>query len=84
MTKKKHDDDPGVSLGAMTFLGRMRTERDIVTDWLEKLSAFIDSANFSSIDQEERERLLAQKTAMGHYVGILNARIAYHEARGGE
>lgn len=92
MTKRKdHDSDvqteettpPGLvtTLGTAseTFLDRMNVERMELQERVSKLDAFINGETFGGIDQEERERLLGQRTAMGHYLEILSARIAYHE-----
>lgn len=64
-----------------SFLDRMRVEHSVLSERLANLSAFIDSAAFGAVDQEERERLQGQRTAMTHYHEILGVRIAYHEKR---
>lgn len=66
---------------APSFLDRMRTEGAELSARLGKLNGFVCSIDFSGVDQEERERLLGQRTAMTHYLELLNARIAYHERR---
>ena len=89
MSKKKDQEQPETEETtspevnptpvAETFLDRMRHEHEELADRLGKLNGFISSIDFTGVDQEERERLKGQATAMGHYLGILEARIAYHQ-----
>lgn len=65
-----------------TFLDHLLLEHREVGDRRGKLKAFMDGPSYQTLDQEERERLAAQFVAMGHYYGILAARIAYHQAKG--
>lgn len=66
----------------LTLLERLKDERAELADRLGKVTSFICSIDFTGVDREERERLQGQEIAMGHYLGILDARIAYHEAQG--
>lgn len=64
-----------------SFLDRLHVERDELRDRLGKLTSFLASVKFAEVEREEAERLKGQEIAMGHYLGILDARIAYHEQR---
>lgn len=90
MSKKKDQEDSNDDVESQTeapppeptFMQRLHVERALLADRLDRLSASMSTPEFSEIDQEERERLHGQKLAMGHYLEILKARIAYHERRG--
>lgn len=81
MTKKRETDESVKDAKSQTFLDRLFIERDELADWLMKLTTFTNGPVFPTLDQEERKRLARQRTAMAHYLEILNARIAYHEKK---
>jgi hypothetical protein len=93
MTKlKQHEDTTEESIDTVfeaassepeTLVHRLTVEAGELSSRLESLKAFIDSPPFNDLDLEERDRLLGQRTAMNHYLEILNARIAYHQAQQG-
>lgn len=85
MTTKKHDEDVKTDAGKpVTLLELLLSEQFELSRRLSNLNAFVDSAQINTVDREERERLLGQRTAMSHYLEILTARVAYHQARAGE
>lgn len=55
---------------------RVVGERAVLADKTSKLSAFIESGRFSTVNGDEQERLVAQRKAMTDYLYILDARIA--------
>lgn len=55
---------------------RVVDERAELTDKLDKLSPFLNTPIFASLDQAEKERLTTQHEAMSIYADILRDRIA--------
>jgi len=55
---------------------RVIEERDELSSRLEKLSNYIDAnEHFSTLDNDNKGMLIAQRMAMGNYLDILNRRI---------
>ncbi len=85
--KRKNDADDAVELAEggskpQTFIDRMIVERGELANRMQALVGFMELPPFYALDQEEQDRMRGQRTAMGHYLEILDARIAYHQARG--
>lgn len=61
-----------------TFRDRLLVEQQELTERLDKLSSFVDSAGFKEIvtDMEQRELLYEQCQRMSDYLKVLNKRIA--------
>lgn len=58
------------------FKKRLIVERDELVVKLAKLESFIESPRFESLDEGNRELLIAQHDAMRTYYAILNKRIS--------
>lgn len=58
------------------FKKRLIVERDELAVKLAKLESFIESPRFESLDERNRELLIAQCDAMRQYYAILNMRIS--------
>lgn len=58
------------------FKKRLIVERDELVVKLAKLESFIESPRFESLDERNRELLIAQCDAMRRYYAILNMRIS--------
>jgi len=55
---------------------RVVDERSALADKEEKLGAFLYGIVFNSLPQEERMRLVRQRTYMALYLNVLDERIA--------
>jgi hypothetical protein len=68
-----------------TFLERLYVERQELGERIDSLTAFVQDPTslFPEIEQEERERLQGQLTAMSHYFMLLTARIGYYQNKQG-
>ena len=82
MTKRKDHDKETQDLVPQTFLDHLHIENMGLMERVERINAEISSPTFNTLEQEERERMLGQRTAMGHYLDILTARIAYYTNEG--
>lgn len=56
-------------------LKRLETEREELTERMEKLSAFIGTAPFNALDMADRQLLTQQKSVMQDYYNILTRRL---------
>jgi hypothetical protein len=65
-----------------TFLERLETEKQELDEKLGKLEDFIDSVNFTKIDEDQRELLKIQRCAMATYSQVLFVRLAHIKAKG--
>lgn len=54
---------------------RVEAERDALSDKIDKLRTFVNSATYVGLPYEERGRLTRQYMAMSDYLDILTERI---------
>ena len=54
---------------------RVVTERNELTEKIEKLTAFVEGEKFASVESEEASRLKNQLRVMREYQSILDARL---------
>lgn len=62
--------------GLQPFHARVISERDELSDRLDKLRAFYSTTTYKNLPIEERSRLVRQELHMGQYLSVLNERIA--------
>ncbi|MBO9458956.1 hypothetical protein [Labrenzia sp. R5_0] len=55
---------------------RVLVERGELADKLEKLSAFIESAEWHGLPETDRDLLIEQRNHMTEYLGVLQRRVA--------
>ena len=55
---------------------RVLVERGELADKLEKLSAFIESAEWHRLPEADRDLLIEQRNHMTAYLGVLQRRVA--------
>lgn len=70
-----YGDGTVISKPASTFLTRLKDEAEQLEDRTKKLSAFMNSATFSTLDPENREDLFDQHKHMREYLKVLKRRI---------
>jgi hypothetical protein len=60
------------------FQDRVLEERDGLIRHLEDLISFLEESDiFDGLDDDEKERLAAQREIMEEYLGVLEERISY-------
>ena len=59
----------------MTYIDRLKAEKDELSDKLEKLSAFIGGDVFNGLSEINRSLLVDQKAHMTAYLSVLVARL---------
>jgi hypothetical protein len=64
----------------LDYQGRVVKERDQLSEKIDKLRTFTNSAVYVTLPYKERGRLTRQYLAMATYLDILNERIAAFEA----
>lgn len=58
------------------FAFRLRNERDELAERFDKLEAYLSTAKFGELDNQNQELLREQHQAMKPYLAVLNARVA--------
>ena len=58
------------------FQERVVVEKNELDEKINKLSSFIESDRWSSVAEDEKERMRKQLVAMGEYSNVLSQRIA--------
>jgi hypothetical protein len=67
---------------AQTFVDRMVDELNALEDKIAKLQAFISTATFDGLPDEEQIMLTAQRSSMRLYASDLKDRLEYYVSKG--
>lgn len=80
ITKNEELENTAPPVEFSTKVEELFYQRESVDDWRSSIEAELNAAERAG-EREEFERLQGQKTALGHLIDILDARVKYHEAR---